>query len=101
MTTHLRRAAAAAASATEPASGSIGPDSTPAATIADASEDDPLLTQAQIRRIVPVSDMTLWRWRRAGILPPPIVIRGRNYTRRSIVLRALQAAAESAEEGAA
>lgn len=30
-----------------------------------------------------VSDMTLYRWIRSGVLPPPIVIRGRRYWKRS------------------
>lgn len=100
MKTHLRRAAAARA--TEPAPGSIGPDSTPAASIAEVSEDDPLINQAQTIRLVGGrSPMTIWRWRQRGILPPAIVINGRNYNRRSDVLRALQAAAEPTEDGAA
>ena len=26
-----------------------------------------------------ISQMTLWRWQRAGVLPPPIQIRKRNF----------------------
>lgn len=95
MQTQLRRAAAAAAREIESAPGSVGPSSNPADSIASASENDPLLSQAQVRQLIgSISAMTLWRWRRAGILPPPIVIRGRNYNRRSDILSALQAAAE-------
>ena len=36
-----------------------------------------------------ISRMTLWRWRAAGIVPDPIVIRGRNYFRRGEFLAAL------------
>ena len=44
--------------------------------------DEILITDAELRRIFGnVSAMTIWRWRKAGILPPPVVICGRNYTR--------------------
>lgn len=48
-----------------------------------------------------VSDMTLWRWVRKGILPEPQRINGRNYWREADVL-AVQAgrpAANDAEGG--
>lgn len=52
--------------------------------------DDPLLPDAQLRRLVGnVSSMTIWRWRKAGILPPPLVIRGRNYSHKSAIDAAL------------
>jgi len=37
-----------------------------------------------------VSDMTLWRWTRKGILPQPVRINGRNYWREADIV-ALQA----------
>ncbi|NVZ11374.1 hypothetical protein HW932_19165 [Allochromatium humboldtianum] len=44
--------------------------------------NDALVTQPQLKRITGnVSDMTIWRWRRAGLLPEPTNIRGRNYWR--------------------
>ena len=48
--------------------------------------DDPLITDKEICRIFGVvSKMTVWRWRRSGILPPPIVINKRNYSRKSVI----------------
>lgn len=48
--------------------------------------DDPLITDKEICRIFGgVSKMTVWRLRRSGILPPPIVINKRNYSRKSVI----------------
>lgn len=37
-------------------------------------EPDRILTRAELKRIVPVSDMTLWRWERDGKFPKRIVL---------------------------
>jgi hypothetical protein len=64
---------------------------------AQASADDPLITANAARALAgDVSLMTLWRWRRAGILPAPLTIRGRNYWRKSVFLAALVAAGSAA-----
>ena len=48
--------------------------------------DDPLVPQASVKRqLGGISDMTCWRWRRMGLLPPPVVINCRNYWRQSQV----------------
>jgi predicted DNA-binding transcriptional regulator AlpA len=68
MQTQLRRAAEAVASC--------------AGAIPNAFADDALVTQPQLKRLTgDVSDMTIWRWRRAGLIPQPTRIRGRNYWR--------------------
>ena len=47
-----------------------------------AFADDALVTQPTLKMLAGgVSDMTLWRWRRAGVIPEPTSIRGRNYWR--------------------
>jgi len=38
-----------------------------------------LLPRRELRRLVPVSDMTIWRWERAGEFPQHIAFNGRNY----------------------
>lgn len=41
-----------------------------------------LIAQPKLRQIMGgISDMTVWRWRKDGLLPQPIVIRKRNYYR--------------------
>jgi predicted DNA-binding transcriptional regulator AlpA len=45
----------------------------------DGPEVDRLISRRELRQLIPVSDMTTWRWVRAGILPPPIRIGGRNF----------------------
>jgi len=41
-----------------------------------------LVNQTEARRLNgDVSAMTWWRWRQAGLVPEPVVIRGRNYYR--------------------
>jgi predicted DNA-binding transcriptional regulator AlpA len=46
--------------------------------------NDELVKQSEAKRIAGgVSDMTFWRWRREGKIPPPIQIGKRNYWRRS------------------
>lgn len=42
-----------------------------------------------------VSDMTLWRWIKAGVIPAPLKIRKRNYWKRGEFIAALEAAADS------
>ncbi|MBI4858989.1 MAG: helix-turn-helix domain-containing protein [Candidatus Riflebacteria bacterium] len=44
---------------------------------------DRLLTRAMLREHVPVSDMCLWRWIRAGKFPAAIKFNGRRYWRAS------------------
>lgn len=56
----------------------IGAD--PGSGVLETFGDDALVTQPQLKRIAGgVSDMTVWRWRRAGLLPEPTCVRGRNY----------------------
>ena len=38
-----------------------------------------LLSRAMLRTMVPVSDMTIWRWERDGKFPRHLAIYGRNY----------------------
>ena len=49
----------------------------------DSSER--LLPRRELRTLVPVSDMTVWRWERDGQFPPHLSINGRNYWWRSEV----------------
>jgi len=41
--------------------------------------DDRHITKNQLRELVPVVDMTLWRWVRAGQFPAPVQIGGKNF----------------------
>jgi hypothetical protein len=59
--------------------------------------EDRLINAREARRLAGnITSMTLWRWRRAEIVPAPIQIRNRNYWRRSEYLRALEAASRRA-----
>jgi predicted DNA-binding transcriptional regulator AlpA len=42
-----------------------------------------LLPRRELRRIIPVSDMTIWRWERDGLFPRHLSINSRNYWRLS------------------
>jgi predicted DNA-binding transcriptional regulator AlpA len=42
-----------------------------------------LLPRRELRDVVPVSDMTIWRWERDGRFPRHLSINGRNYWRLS------------------
>jgi predicted DNA-binding transcriptional regulator AlpA len=42
-----------------------------------------LLPRRELRSLVPVSDMTIWRWERGGVFPRHLSINGRNYWRLS------------------
>lgn len=54
---------------------------------------DALIGGTEARRLAGgISDMTLWRWRKAGVIPDPLVIRGRNYWRRGDFLAAIERA---------
>ena len=57
----------------------------------NTTETDPLISSAEIRRqLGDVSDMTIWRWEKAGILPEPIKINGRKYWRQSVATKICQ-----------
>lgn len=89
MQTHLRRAAEAAQTAAQPSE----------------AVPDQLVVSAEVRSLAGgISDMTLWRWVRKGIVPRPLVIERRRYWRRAELIASLEAAAErsrqAAEEGA-
>jgi predicted DNA-binding transcriptional regulator AlpA len=38
-----------------------------------------LINRRMLRRAVPASDMTIWRWERDGLFPRHLAINGRNY----------------------
>jgi len=64
-----------------------------------APTDDPLIAAPTVQGLAAnVTRMTLWRWRQVGIIPPPTVIRGRNYWRRSAIDAALRAMEQGAPE---
>lgn len=74
-----------------------------AADAADTSDQsDALINSAEAKRLAAdISGMTLWRWERAGIIPPAIVIRNRKYWRRLSYLAALESAGSTKDrEGA-
>ncbi len=47
-----------------------------------------------------ISQMTLWRWTRDGVIPQPTVIRGRKFWNRAGFLAALAAAGTAGETAA-
>jgi predicted DNA-binding transcriptional regulator AlpA len=48
------------------------------------------MSTAEAKRLLGLSGMTVWRWRKAGLLPQPSKIRGRNYWKRAEFLEALE-----------
>ena len=44
-----------------------------------AGGEERLLTRRLLRKLVPVSDMTIWRWERDGQFPRHLSVHGRNY----------------------
>ena len=44
-------------------------------------DTDRLLSRRELRRYLPVSDMTIWRWQQAGSFPQHVTIGGRNFWR--------------------
>lgn len=49
----------------------------------DRTSGERLLPRRELRKVVPVSDMTIWRWQRHGHFPKHLSINGRNYWRLS------------------
>ena len=45
-----------------------------------------LINRRELRRRIPASDMTVWRWIKADIFPAPLKINNRNYWRLAEVL---------------
>ena len=68
----------------------------PAASIPNYTPDpDELITAADARRLCGgISDMSLWRWIKRGVIPEPLVIERRRYWKRAVFIAALDAAAE-------
>jgi predicted DNA-binding transcriptional regulator AlpA len=56
----------------------------------DASRVDRLVNRGQLRKLVPVSDMTIWRWERAELFPHHVSINVRNYWRLGEILAWLE-----------
>ena len=50
-------------------------------TVSPVINDDGLVPRRGLRKLVPVSDMTIHRWMKAGEFPEPVKIHGRNYWR--------------------
>jgi predicted DNA-binding transcriptional regulator AlpA len=46
-----------------------------------------LLGRSQLRRIVPRTDMTIYRWEREGKFPRCLKINGRSYWRKTEILK--------------
>lgn len=44
-------------------------------------DGDMLLPRRALRKLIPVSDMTIYRWERDGTFPKHLSINGRNYWR--------------------
>jgi predicted DNA-binding transcriptional regulator AlpA len=59
-------------------------------------EDDLVPAREVRRQLGDVSDMTLWRWTKQKILPPPVRINGRKYWAQADVRRAKQGNAVAA-----
>ena len=49
----------------------------------DTSSQERFLPRRELRALIPVSDMTIWRWERDGLFPRHLLINGRNYWRLS------------------
>jgi predicted DNA-binding transcriptional regulator AlpA len=47
------------------------------------NKDERLLPRRELRSLIPVSDMTIWRWEQDGLFPRHLLINGRNYWRLS------------------
>ena len=63
---------------------------TAAALPASAADVDPLITSATAAALAGnVSQMTLWRWAKDGVIPQPIKIRRRKYWRRAEFVAAI------------
>lgn len=64
----------------------------------DEQNPERMISDPELRRLFgAISAMCLWRWRKAGILPPPKKIRKRNYTPASEVAEAQRRMFESGE----
>lgn len=49
----------------------------------ECGSSERFVPRRELRALLPVSDMTVWRWERDGIFPRHLSINGRNYWRLS------------------
>ena len=56
-----------------------------------ASDPNAIINGAQLRELIPVSPMTIWRWEKAGDFPKHFQINNHNYWRLSEVLNWIDA----------
>jgi predicted DNA-binding transcriptional regulator AlpA len=56
-------------------------------TSPDPLAGERLISRTELRRFVPISDMGLWRWLRAGKFPRPVYIGARRYWTASSITR--------------
>jgi prophage regulatory protein len=56
----------------------------------ETSIADRLINRRQLRELIPVTDMTIWRWEKAGLFPRHLSINGRNYWRLSEIVAWLE-----------
>ena len=46
-----------------------------------------LISRTELRRFLPISDMGLWRWIRAGKFPKPVYVGTRRYWKETAITR--------------
>ena len=69
----------------------IGTSKSPRAPGIDGDFDSyRLINSAQLRKILPASQMSIWRWERQGILPKHFNIGGRKYWRLKKILEVIE-----------
>jgi predicted DNA-binding transcriptional regulator AlpA len=57
------------------------------APVSPGQFEERLLNRRMLRRLVPVSDMSIWRWEQAGQFPRHLTINSRNFWLLSEVMR--------------
>ncbi len=67
--------------------------------ISERDSLDRFLSRRDLRRLLPVSDMTIWRWEAAGLFPRHLAIGGRNFWRESEVLDWIERHSDSRDRG--
>jgi predicted DNA-binding transcriptional regulator AlpA len=75
-------------------------ESSPTNHYPDPLAGERLISRAELRQFIDISDMCLWRWLRAGKFPPPVYIGARRFWKATAIAQWLKSKQAEVQDGA-